>query len=241
MLTSTIDDKQRLPTAPAGAKTTTDFYGSSTNSSFTFDDLKIPAIGLRELTIWGSMVHLEWLVRSLAKVGILLEKLKLCGGSPYGLNITEVMTILCVCPTLKYFTLMAGDRINDNQMSEICRCLPNIVSIDLSYYALTAAFFFVFAKECPGLSEITMRFGSLGLIEDDFVKNLERNYRIRYRDLSDGSDLDVNLLEDILVVWPKLHTLKVPLTTRWYAGILSKNLKLAKARSNMSVRIRSNQ
>lgn len=151
-----------------------EFYGPSTKSSFTFDDLKISALGLRELTIRGSMVHLEWLVRSLAKTGVLLEKLKLFGGGPYGLNVTEVTTVLCACPSLKHFTLKVGDRINDNQMSEICRRLPNIVSIELSYFiGLTAAIFFVFAKECPVLSKITMRFGSLGPIREDFVMNLE--------------------------------------------------------------------
>ncbi|KAH7865109.1 hypothetical protein Vadar_002379 [Vaccinium darrowii] len=208
-----------------------DFYVSSTNSSITFNDWKISAIGLRELTIRGAMVHVECLVRSLANAGVLLEKLKLFGGGSCGLSVTEVTTVLCACPSLKHFTLKGGvrnHRINDNQMSEICQRLPNIVSIELSYFiGLTAAIFFVFAKECPALSKITMRFGSLGPIQDDFVMNLERNYRVRYLDLSDSSDLGVILLEDIVEVCPNLHTLKLPVEqiNRGYAGILSEKIE----------------
>ncbi|KAH7866047.1 hypothetical protein Vadar_014825 [Vaccinium darrowii] len=217
-----------------------EIYGSSTNSSFTYDDLKICATGLRELIICDSMVHQERLVCSIAKAGILLEKLEL--GSSYDLNINGFTTMLRACPTLKHFKLCGEYLVNHNEISEICRCLPNIISIYLDCCSSLMAIFSVFAKECPALSKITLRvrsiIGPFKLIQDDFVLN-----QVRYLDLSSAWRLNDKLLKEIVTACPNLHTLEVEgcpwLTKEGLEEILKccpqiKHLRSAKLRGSLS-------
>ncbi|KAG5537460.1 hypothetical protein RHGRI_024778 [Rhododendron griersonianum] len=195
-----------------------EFYGSSRNSAFPFDDTEISATGgskkkkkmitatgLRELDIEGSDDK-EGLLRSIAKAGIPLEKLSLCGQLLYQSH--RLTTLLRAFPILKHLKVRNGYWVNDgNIMIDICRCLPNIEYIELDgCYSLTATTFSVLAKECPALSEITL---INGYMRDDFVVNLERNYRVVYLDLTYTRGLKDKLLKDIVVACPNLQTLKV--------------------------------
>ncbi|KAH7833788.1 hypothetical protein Vadar_009695 [Vaccinium darrowii] len=172
-------------------------YRSKRNSTFNFDEL--------ELDIWGDDDQ-EQRLCSIAKAGIQLEKLKLVCLS--GFDIARIMTTLHVCPALKHFEVECACWFSDYAMQVLCECLPNIISIKLRG-SLPATTFSVLAKECPALSEITLNIGSSGEIQDDFVMNLERNYRIRYLDLSNSPHLNDKLLKDIVVSCSNLHTLKV--------------------------------
>ncbi|KAG5537459.1 hypothetical protein RHGRI_024777 [Rhododendron griersonianum] len=197
------------------------FHGSSGNSAFPFDDTEISATGLRELDIRGSGDK-EQLLRSIAKAGIPLEKLSLtlslCRGG--------VTTFLRSCPTLKHLILWGAYQFNDDFMRDICPCLPKMESIELQgCYSLTATTFLVFAKECPALSKITLRHGSLGHIQDDFAVNMERNYRVIYLDLTSNMDLEDKLLKDIVVTCPNLQTLKVWGCSQLTKGCLEEILK----------------
>ncbi|KAH7865760.1 hypothetical protein Vadar_010827 [Vaccinium darrowii] len=141
------------------------------------------------------------------KSGIRLETLELDGSHDF--NINGFTTLLRACPTLKHFALYGGYLINHNEMSEMCRCLPNIISIDLGCSSTLTAIFSVFAKECPALSKITLRhagssIGSLEHIQDDFVMS-----QVRYLDLSYTRGLNDKLLKDIAVTCPNLHILEV--------------------------------
>ncbi|KAG5537461.1 hypothetical protein RHGRI_024779 [Rhododendron griersonianum] len=73
-------------------------YGSSTNTSLPFDDMKISATGLREIDI-GDCDYQERLLCSIAKAGVPLEKLSLRGTLT---QLHAVTTLLRACPTLKH-------------------------------------------------------------------------------------------------------------------------------------------
>ncbi|KAH7836153.1 hypothetical protein Vadar_033191 [Vaccinium darrowii] len=194
------------------------YYGPSRNSTFAYEDLKIYATGLRELHIWG--YDDQGLLCSIAKAGIPLEKLKLV--CHFGFDICRVTTLLRLCPTLKHFKLEDGVLSNDDAMRDLCRCLPNIVSIKLrDCSSLTPTTFSILTKECPALSEVTLNIESSEQIQDDWVMNLGRNYRIRYLDLSNNRHLNDKLLKDIAVSCPNLHTLK----RRIYGGASSPTLR----------------
>ncbi|KAG5537458.1 hypothetical protein RHGRI_024776 [Rhododendron griersonianum] len=218
------------------------FYGSSGNSAFPFDDMDTSATGLRELDIGGSGDQ-ERLLCSIAKAGIPLEKLSLRGPLLYQRH--ELTTLFRAFPTLKHVKVRSGYSINGNDKTrEICRCLPNIEYIELDgFYSLTAITFSVLAKECPMLSEIKLRNGYMSLIEDDFVMNLERNYRVIYLDLSYTSGLTDKLLKDIVVACPNLHTLVVGgrdlLTTEGLEEILKSCPQIKHLKSTKYVEILS--
>ncbi|GMQ09113.1 hypothetical protein CsSME_00052592 [Camellia sinensis var. sinensis] len=104
--------------------------------------------------------------------------------------------------------LCSIDILTDNSTRDLCRYLPNLVSIKFDQCSnLTTAIFFILAKECPVLSEIEMPHINLQ-VEDIFDMDLERNYQIRSLDLS-CARVNNEFLKKIGVVCPNLQTLNV--------------------------------
>lgn len=178
-------------------------------SSFTFEDSKTYARNLRAIDLcpYGNQ---DRLVCSIAKAGIPLEKLILRDGYKSNLSAHAVLILLRACPTLKHFKLDCFNFLNDDSIRYLCRYLPNLVSIKLvGPSKLTPATFFVLAKECPLLSKITLEIGTLEKVQDEIVANLEKNYRIRFLDLSHNWLMKDELLKQMVFACPNLRTLDV--------------------------------
>ncbi|CAL5440266.1 unnamed protein product [Camellia sinensis] len=146
------------------------------------------------------------LICSIAAAGIQLEKIILYNDS--GLSLHGLSTFFCACPSLTHLMFCSIDILTDNSMRDLCRYLPNLVSIKFYQCSnLTTAIFFILVKECPVLSEIEMPHINLQ-VEDNFDMDLERNYQIRSLDLS-CARVNNEFLQKIGVVCPNLQTLNV--------------------------------
>ncbi|KAI7986617.1 F-box/LRR-repeat protein 2 [Camellia lanceoleosa] len=188
---------------------------SSPDNSFTFENSMIYATSLRDLALDPHGNH-DRLICSIATAGIQLEKIVLYDDS--GLSLHGLSTFLCACPSLTHLMLGSIKILTDNYMRDLCRYLPNLVSITIDGCSnLTTATFFILAKECPVLSEIEMPHINLH-VEDDFDMDLERNYRIRSLDLS-CARVNNKFLKKVGVVCPNLQTLDVSGLYRLTEGI----------------------
>ncbi|GMQ09092.1 hypothetical protein CsSME_00052574 [Camellia sinensis var. sinensis] len=188
---------------------------SSPDNSFTFENSMIYATSLRDLAL-DPHGNYDQLICSIATAGIQLEKIVLYDDS--GLSLHGLSTFLCACPSLTHLMLGSIKILTDNYMRDLCRYLPNLVSITIDGCSnLTTATFFILAKECPVLSEIEMPHINLH-VEDDFDMDLERNYRIRSLDLS-CARVNNKFLKKVGVVCPNLQTLDVSGLYRLTEGI----------------------
>ncbi|GMQ09137.1 hypothetical protein CsSME_00052616 [Camellia sinensis var. sinensis] len=180
-------------------------YYSSPDVSFTFENSMIYATSLRDLEL-DPHGNQDRLICSIAAAGIQLEKIILYNDS--GLSLHGLSTFFCACPSLTHLMLCSIDILTDNSTRDLCRYLPNLVSIKFDQCSnLTTAIFFILAKECPVLSEIEMPHINLQ-VEDNFDMDLERNYQIRSLDLS-CARVNNEFLKKIGVVCPNLQTLNV--------------------------------
>ncbi|KAH7867525.1 hypothetical protein Vadar_034495 [Vaccinium darrowii] len=125
-----------------------------------------------------------------------------------GFSLHGLSTFLCACPSLKQLELWYTYFVNDHSMRELCRYLPNVVSIKLFRCEnLTHATFYIIAKQSPMVSEIVLE--PIGEIGDEFVMDLESNDRITSVDLSFNWCLTDELLEKVGVFCPNLRTLNI--------------------------------
>ncbi|KAF5931597.1 hypothetical protein HYC85_027768 [Camellia sinensis] len=156
-------------------------YYSLPDDSFTFENSMNFAQSLRDLRIDAYEDH-DRLLGSISTAGIPLEKILIYDDS--GLNFHGLSNFLSACPSLKHLQLVSINFLNDNSVRELCRYLPNLVSIKLDFCSdITATTFFILAKECPLLSEIELQEIKLP-VGDDFDMELESNYRIISLELS---------------------------------------------------------
>ncbi|GMQ09170.1 hypothetical protein CsSME_00052644 [Camellia sinensis var. sinensis] len=181
-------------------------YYSLPDDSFTFENSMNFAQSLRDLRIDAFKDH-DRLLGSISTAGIPLEKILIYDDS--GLSFHGLSNFLCACPSLKHLQLVSIKFLNDNSVRELCRYLPNLVSIKLDFCSnITAATFFILAKKCPLLSEIELQEIKLP-VGDDFDMELERNYRIISLELSHIGHLNDEFLRKIGFVCPNLQSLNV--------------------------------
>ncbi|KAL7162183.1 hypothetical protein ACSBR2_042624 [Camellia fascicularis] len=167
-------------------------YYSLPDDSFTFENSMNFAQSLRDLRIDAYEDH-DRLLGCISTAGIPLEKILIYDDS--GLSFNGLSNFLCVCPSLKHL--------------ELCRYLPNLVSIKLDFCSnITAATFFILAKKCPLLSEIELQEIKLP-VGDDFDMEIDRNYRIISLELCHIGHLNDEFLRKIGFVCPNLQSLNV--------------------------------
>ncbi|XP_028085795.1 EIN3-binding F-box protein 1-like [Camellia sinensis] len=126
-----------------------------------------------------------------------------------GLSFHGLSNFLCGCPSLTHLTLCFNNFLTDNYMRDLCRYLPNLVSIKFNRCSnITTATFFILAKECPMLSKIGLP-NIKPQVEDDFNLELKRNYRIRSLDLTCSVYLNDEFIKKVGAVCPNLQTLNL--------------------------------
>ncbi|GMQ09169.1 hypothetical protein CsSME_00052643 [Camellia sinensis var. sinensis] len=188
---------------------------------FTFKNSMIYAISLRSPVLEAKEDH-DRLLSSISTSGIRLEKILIYDDS--GLSFHGLSNFLCGCPSLTHLTLCSNNFLIDNYMRDLCRYLPNLVSIKFNQCSnITTAMFFILAKECPMLSEIGLP-NIKPQVEDDFNLELKRNYRIRSLDLTCSVYLNDEFIKKVGAICPNLQTLNLnrllSLTTEGIGEIL---------------------
>ncbi|XP_028104555.1 F-box/LRR-repeat protein 20-like [Camellia sinensis] len=188
---------------------------------FTFENSMIYATSLHSLVLEAKEDH-DRLLSSISTSGIRLEKILIYDDS--GLSFHGLSNFLCGCPSLTHLTLCFNNFLTDNYMRDLCRYLPNLVSIKFNRCSnITIATFFILAKECPMLSKIGLP-NIKPQVEDDFNLELKRNYRIRSLDLTCSVYLNDEFIKKVGAVCPNLQTLNLngllSLTTEGIGEIL---------------------
>ncbi|GMQ09168.1 hypothetical protein CsSME_00052643 [Camellia sinensis var. sinensis] len=196
-------------------------YYTVQDDLFTFKNSMIYAISLRSPVLEAKEDH-DRLLSSISTSGIRLEKILIYDDS--GLSFHGLSNFLCGCPSLTHLTLCSNNFLIDNYMRDLCRYLPNLVSIKFNQCSnITTAMFFILAKECPMLSEIGLP-NIKPQVEDDFNLELKRNYRIRSLDLTCSVYLNDEFIKKVGAICPNLQTLNLnrllSLTTEGIGEIL---------------------
>ncbi|GMQ09087.1 hypothetical protein CsSME_00052570 [Camellia sinensis var. sinensis] len=130
------------------------YFWNLQDDLFTFENSMIYATSLRSLVLEAKEDHDRLLFHGLSN-------------------------FLCGCPSLTHLTLCFNNFLTDNYVRDLCRYLPNLVSIKFNRCSnITTTTFFILAKECPMHSEIGLP-NIKPQVEDDFNLELKGNYPIR--------------------------------------------------------------
>ncbi|XP_058217493.1 EIN3-binding F-box protein 2-like [Rhododendron vialii] len=189
------------------------------------------ARNIANLDIYFSAVPDEFL-HLLVKASFPLKSIHL-DLSPYlpGFTLSGISSLLNKYRSLECLSLVQTYFLTDEAMSDLSQCLSALVTIRLTFcYNLTESTFFMLAKNCPLLEDITMETANFG--GGDRATEIVENPRIKSLNLEYNQNLSDECLAKLASVCPSLEVLDVScckgITEKGIADFLKSGSKIRK-------------